>query len=50
MEITAKELREKLNNNETMIVDFYATWCGPCKILKEELHKIETELPIYKRR
>ena len=48
MEITAKELREKLNNNETMIVDFYATWCGPCKILKEELHKIETELPIYK--
>ena len=31
-----------------MLVDFYATWCGPCKILAEELKKIDTSVPIYK--
>ena len=47
-EISAQELRIKLNNKETMLVDFYATWCGPCKILAEELKKVETTVPIYK--
>ena len=47
-EISAQELRNKLNNKETMLVDFYATWCGPCKILDEELKKIDTSVPIYK--
>lgn len=47
-EISAQELRNKLNNKETMLVDFYATWCGPCKILAEELKKIDTSVPIYK--
>jgi thioredoxin 1 len=48
IEITAKELREKINNKESMVVDFYATWCGPCKMLSEELTKVESEYPIYK--
>jgi thioredoxin 1 len=47
-EISALELREKINNKESMIVDFYATWCGPCKMLAEELTKVESEYPIYK--
>ena len=47
-EISALELREKINNKESMIVDFYATWCGPCKMLSEELTKVESEYPIYK--
>jgi thioredoxin 1 len=48
IEITAKELREKINNKESMVVDFYATWCGPCRMLSEELTKVESEYPIYK--
>jgi thioredoxin 1 len=47
-EISALELRERINNKESMIVDFYATWCGPCKMLAEELTKVESEYPIYK--
>ena len=47
-QISASDLREKINSKETMLVDFFATWCGPCKMLSEELNKIETEIPIYK--
>ena len=47
-EISAYELKERINNKETMVVDFFATWCGPCKMLSEELNKVESEYPIYK--
>lgn len=47
-EISAYELKERINNKETMVVDFYATWCGPCKMLSEELNKVNSEYPIYK--
>jgi len=47
-EISVKELREKIENKETMLVSFSASWCGPCKMLKEELKKVSTSTPIYK--
>lgn len=40
MNITAEELREKIKNGETMIVDFYATWCGPCKAMAPGFEQI----------
>jgi thioredoxin 1 len=43
MEITAKELQEKINNGEKLIVDFYGSWCGPCKIMKPTFEKVASE-------
>jgi thioredoxin 1 len=43
MEINSIELQEKINNGEKVIVDFYAQWCGPCKIMKPIFEKVSNE-------
>lgn len=30
-------------NDELCIIDFFATWCGPCKMLAPNLEEIEEE-------
>lgn len=47
-EISANELKKKIQEKETMLVSFSTDWCGPCKMLKEELNKIQTQTPIYR--
>ena len=49
IEITPEMLKEKLEKNETMLLDFHATWCGPCKLMKPEIAKaLEQGVKIYK--
>lgn len=35
---------EILQSNLPTIVDFYATWCGPCKMMSPIFEEIATEL------
>ncbi|KAL2635871.1 hypothetical protein R1flu_007350 [Riccia fluitans] len=43
--VTAKELDDILNHQRTspMIIDFYATWCGPCIVLAQQLEELAVE-------
>ena len=37
------ELNEVVSNNKKVLVDVYATWCGPCKMLSPIIDKISEE-------
>lgn len=43
MEISSTELKTKIQNGEKVLVDFFASWCGPCKVMKPWFEKVATE-------
>ena len=53
--LTPSELRSKIQSGEKFIVDMYADWCGPCRMLgpivegfSKKLEESNHEVKIYK--
>jgi len=44
-DINSKDFEnEVLNNKDLVVVDFWANWCGPCKMMAPVLESVSEEL------
>jgi len=49
-EISEDNLQKLINDNEKVVVQYGATWCGNCRIMKPKFKKLATEndaIPFY---
>ena len=40
--------QEVLQAGQTVLVDFYADWCGPCKMMSPVVEEVSDEMPDVK--
>lgn len=43
-ELNQDNLQDIINNNDTVVVQYSATWCGNCRIMKPKVKKMASEL------
>ena len=49
MKITSSNFDTEVKNSDRkVLLDFYADWCGPCKMLAPVLEELEGQLPDVK--
>jgi len=45
IEINQENLSETIDNNDIVLIDFWAPWCGPCQTFKPIFHEAAEKHP-----
>ena len=45
-DINAEEYAELIKSDSPVVIDFHATWCGPCKVLSPILEELSDEVDV----
>lgn len=47
LNVDKNNFKEVLNSEKTVLLDFYAVWCGPCRMVSPIVDEIAEEHPEY---
>lgn len=47
MKVTAENFEQVKNSDKTVLLDFYADWCGPCRMVGPLVEQLAEEYPEY---